>query len=132
MKLLRYGPRGQEKPGLLDKDGQIRSLAGVVKDIDGAVLANDLATLRGIKTDSLPVGNKGVRIAEPVANVRKFLCIGLNYSDHAAESGMAPPTEPIIFTKQTSAIIGPNDDVYLPPTSKKSDWEVELGVVIGK
>ena len=131
MKLLRYGPKGQEKPGLLDKDGKIRSLAGVVKDIDGATLA-DLSAIRAAKVDSLPVVDGGVRLAEPVANVRKFLCIGLNYSDHAAESGMAPPTEPIIFTKQTSAIIGPNDDVYLPPTSKKSDWEVELGVVIGK
>src|SRR6201995_2899518 len=131
MKLLRYGPKGQEKPGLLDKDGQIRSLAGVVKDIDGAALA-DLSAIKAAKIDSLPVVEKGVRIAEPGANVRKFLCIGLNYSDHAAESGMAPPTEPIIFTKQTSAIIGPNDDVYLPPTSKKGDWEVELGIVIGK
>ncbi|HEX4270924.1 MAG TPA: fumarylacetoacetate hydrolase family protein [Rhizomicrobium sp.] len=131
MKLLRYGPKGQEKPGLLDKSGQIRSLAGVVKDIDGAVLA-DLSAIKAAKIDSLPVVEKGVRLAEPVANVRKFLCIGLNYSDHAAESGMAPPTEPIIFTKQTSAIIGPNDDVYLPPTSKKSDWEVELGIIIGK
>ncbi|HEX3754846.1 MAG TPA: fumarylacetoacetate hydrolase family protein [Rhizomicrobium sp.] len=131
MKLLRYGPKGQEKPGLLDKDGNIRSLAGVVKDIDGAALA-DLSTLRGTKIESLPLVEKGVRLAEPVASVGKFLCIGLNYSDHAAESGMAPPSEPIIFTKATSAIIGPNDDVYLPPASKKSDWEVELGIVIGK
>lgn len=131
MKLLRYGPKGQEKPGLLDADGKIRDLSGVVKDIDGAVLA-DLSKIRAADVNSLPVVGDGVRLAEPVANVGKFLCIGLNYSDHAKESGMAEPAEPIIFTKATSAIIGPNDDVYLPPTSKKGDWEVELGIVIGK
>jgi 2,4-diketo-3-deoxy-L-fuconate hydrolase len=131
MKLLRYGPKGQEKPGLLDKDGQIRDLSGVVKDIDGSVLA-DLSAVRAANVDSLPVVDKGVRIAQPVGKVGKFLCIGLNYSDHAAESGMPEPSEPIIFMKAISAIIGPNDDVYLPPTSKKSDWEVELGIVIGK
>ena len=131
MKLLRYGPKGQEKPGLLDKDGQIRDLSGVVKDIDGSVLA-DLSAVRAANIDSLPLVEKGVRLAEPVARVGKFLCIGLNYSDHAAESGMPEPSEPIIFMKAISAIIGPNDDVYLPPTSKKSDWEVELGIVIGK
>jgi 2-keto-4-pentenoate hydratase/2-oxohepta-3-ene-1,7-dioic acid hydratase in catechol pathway len=131
MKLLRHGPKGQEKPGLLDKDGQIRDLSGIVKDIDGSVLAN-LSAVRAAKVESLPVVEKGVRLAQPVAKVGKFLCIGLNYSDHAAESGMPEPSEPIIFTKATSAIIGPYDDVYLPPTSKKSDWEVELGVIIGK
>ena len=131
MKLLRYGPKGQEKPGLLDKDGQIRDLSSVVKDIDGKVLA-DLSAIRAAKVDSLPVAASGVRIAEPVGKVGKFLCIGLNYSDHAAESGMPEPSEPIIFMKATSAIIGPYDNVYLPPTSKKSDWEVELGVIIGK
>jgi len=131
MKLLRYGPKGQEKPGLLDKDGQIRDLSGIVKDIDGSVLAH-LSAIRAAKIDSLPVVEKGARLAEPVAKVGKFLCIGLNYSDHAAESGMPEPSEPIIFMKAVSAIIGPNDDVYLPPTSKKSDWEVELGIVIGK
>ncbi|HEY2009863.1 MAG TPA: fumarylacetoacetate hydrolase family protein, partial [Rhizomicrobium sp.] len=131
MKLLRYGPKGQEKPGLLDKDGQIRDLSGIVKDIDGSVLS-DLSAIRAANVESLPVVAAGVRIAEPVAKVGKFLCIGLNYSDHAAESGMPEPSEPIIFMKATSAIIGPFDDVTLPPTSKKSDWEVELGVVIGK
>jgi 2-keto-4-pentenoate hydratase/2-oxohepta-3-ene-1,7-dioic acid hydratase in catechol pathway len=131
MKLLRYGPKGQEKPGLLDDGGAIRDLSGVVKDIDGKVLA-DLSAIRAAKIDSLPVVKAGVRLAEPVANVGKFLCIGLNYSDHAAESGMPEPSEPILFMKATSAIIGPNDDVYLPPTSKKGDWEVELGIVIGK
>ncbi len=131
MKLLRYGPKGQEKPGLLDKDGAIRDLSGIVKDLDGSVLS-DLSAIRGADIDSLPVVAAGVRIAEPVARVGKFLCIGLNYSDHAAESGMPAPSEPILFMKATSAIIGPNDDVYLPPASKKSDWEVELGIVIGK
>ena len=131
MKLLRFGPKGQEKPGLLDKDGNIRDLSSVVKDIDGAVLA-DLSKIKAANIDALPKVAAGVRIAEPVANVGKFLCIGLNYSDHAAESGMPEPSEPIIFMKATSAIIGPNDDVYLPPTAKKGDWEVELGIVIGK
>jgi 2,4-diketo-3-deoxy-L-fuconate hydrolase len=131
MKLLRYGPLGQEKPGLLDADGKIRDLSGIVADIDGKVLS-DLSAIRAARIDSLPVVPAGVRIAEPVANVGKFLCIGLNYSDHAAESGMPEPSEPIIFMKATSAIIGPNDDVYLPPTAKKGDWEVELGIVIGK
>jgi 2,4-diketo-3-deoxy-L-fuconate hydrolase len=131
MKLLRYGPLGQEKPGLLDADGKIRDLSGIVADIDGKVLS-DLSAIRAARIESLPVVAAGVRIAEPVANVGKFLCIGLNYSDHAAESGMPEPSEPIIFMKATSAIIGPNDDVYLPPTAKKGDWEVELGIVIGK
>jgi 2-keto-4-pentenoate hydratase/2-oxohepta-3-ene-1,7-dioic acid hydratase in catechol pathway len=131
MKLLRHGPKGQEKPGLLDKDGQIRDLSGVVKDIDGSVLA-DLSKVRAAAIESLPVVAKGVRLAEPVARVGKFICIGLNYSDHAKESGMPEPAEPIIFMKATSAIIGPNDDVYLPPNSKKGDWEVELGIVIGR
>jgi len=134
MKLLRYGPKGQEKPGLLDADGNVRSLAAHTTDIDGAFLANGLAALQAIDPASLPLvpADEASRIAEPVAGVGKFLCIGLNYSDHAAESGMAPPPEPILFMKATSAIIGPNDDVVLPPTSAKSDWEVELGVVIGK
>ncbi len=132
MKLLRYGPKGQERPGLLDSDGRIRSLAGEVADIDGALLADGLDRLRALDPASLPLVEDGVRLAEPVARVGKFLCIGLNYSDHAAEAGMPIPAEPIIFAKATSAIIGPNDDVYLPPKSQKSDWEVELGVVIGK
>ncbi|MBU3078214.1 fumarylacetoacetate hydrolase family protein [Sphingomonas quercus] len=132
MKLLRYGPKGQEKPGLLDGEGKIRSLAGSIADIDGALLATGLDALKGLDIASLPVVEDGVRIAEPVARVGKFICIGLNYSDHAHEAGMPIPSEPIIFTKATSAIIGPNDDVYLPPKSVKSDWEVELGVVIGK
>jgi 2-keto-4-pentenoate hydratase/2-oxohepta-3-ene-1,7-dioic acid hydratase in catechol pathway len=132
MKLLRYGPKGQEKPGLLDDQGKIRDLSGVITDLNGPVLADSLDKLRGLDVNALPIVEHGVRLAEPIARVGKFLCIGLNYSDHAAEAGMAIPSEPIIFTKATSAIIGPNDQVLLPPTSVKSDWEVELGVVIGK
>ena len=131
MKLLRYGARGEEKPGLLDINGRIRSLAGHVADIDASVLA-DVDALRAIDPERLPIVEGEVRLAEPVARVGKFICIGLNYRDHAEEAGMAIPAEPIIFTKATSAIIGPNDDVMLPPTSRKSDWEVELGVVIGR
>ena len=132
MKLLRYGPKGQEKPGLLDAAGRIRDLSAHIADLDGTVLSTQLDRLRALSPDSLPLVEEGVRLAEPVARVGKFLCIGLNYSDHAEEAGMAIPSEPILFMKATSAIIGPNDDVHLPPTSKKSDWEVELGVVIGK
>ena len=132
MKLLRYGARGHEQPGVLDSEGQVRSLAGIIPDIDGALLARLPAALAGIDVAALPVVADDVRIAEPVGRVGKFICIGLNYIDHANEAGMAVPTEPIIFMKATSSIIGPNDDVLLPPTSLKSDWEVELGVVIGR
>ena len=134
MKLLRYGPKGAEKPGMLDSEGRPRSLADHVGDIDGALLGDPqkLAALGQLDPDSLPLlDTDDLRIAEPVAGVGKFLCIGLNYSDHAAEAGATVPDEPIIFSKATSAIIGPNDDVLLPPNSAKSDWEVELGVVIG-
>jgi 2,4-diketo-3-deoxy-L-fuconate hydrolase len=132
MKLLRFGPVGQERPAMLDRDGSIRSLEDVVADIDGATLSGDLARLAEIDPASLPLVSEPVRIAEPVGKVGKFICVGLNYRDHAEEAGMAIPTEPILFMKATSSIIGPNDHVLLPPTSKKSDWEVELGVVIGK
>ena len=132
MKLLRFGPKGQERPGILDTAGRIRDLSGKVADIDPATLADGLAGLRGIDPEGLPLVEGDVRLAEPVGKVGKFLCLGLNYSDHAAEAGMAIPAEPIIFTKATSAIIGPNDTVLIPPTSVKSDWEVELGVVIGR
>ncbi len=132
MKLLRFGPKGQERPGLLDAAGRIRDLSSKIPDIDPAALSDGLAALRGIDPESLPLVEGEVRLAEPVGKVGKFLCIGLNYSDHAAEAGMAIPAEPIIFTKATSAIIGPNDPVLLPPASVKSDWEVELGVVIGR
>jgi len=133
MKLLRYGPAGQEKPGLLDSTGAIRDLSGVVPDIAGDLLLPDsLAKLKKLDPASLPKVNGTPRIGPCVGGVGKFICIGLNYSDHAAESGMAVPKEPIVFMKATSCIVGPNDDVELPRGSVKTDWEVELGVVIGK
>src|SRR6478672_1792295 len=133
MKLLRYGSAGQEKPGLLDSTGAIRDLSGVVSDIAGDLLLPDgIAKLRKVDPASLPKVNGTPRIGPCVGRVGKFICIGLNYSDHAAESGMAVPSEPIIFMKATSCIVGPNDNVELPRGSQKTDWEVELGVVIGK
>ncbi|MBO9475870.1 fumarylacetoacetate hydrolase family protein, partial [Shimia sp. R10_1] len=133
MKLLRYGPIGAEKPGLQDNDGTIRDLSGHITDIAGDALSDDsLAKLRAIDPTTLPVVEGSPRIGACVGSVGKFICIGLNYADHAAESGMALPEEPVIFFKATSAICGPNDDVEIPRTSVKSDWEVELGVVIGK
>jgi 2,4-diketo-3-deoxy-L-fuconate hydrolase len=133
MKLLRYGAPGAEKPGLLDQDGQIRDLSGVIADLSGAALGDEsLARLRDLDPASLPVVTDTPRIGPCVGQVGKFICIGLNYADHAAESGMALPEEPVIFFKATSAICGPNDDVEIPRGSVKSDWEVELGVVIGK
>ena len=133
MKLLRYGPAGQERPGLLDSTGAIRDLSGAVSDIAGDTLLPDaLAKLRNVDSASLPKVTGTPRIGPCVGSVGKFMCIGLNYSDHAAESGMAVPTEPIVFMKATSCIVGPNDNLELPRGSKKTDWEVELGVVIGK
>ena len=132
MKLLRYGPKGKEKPGLLDKDGKIRDLSGIIADIGGDTISpKGLARLRKIKPESLPLVKGKPRIGPCVANPQKFIAIGLNYSDHAAESGLTVPPEPILFTKHVSCISGPNDDVTIPPKSKKSDWEVELGVIIG-
>jgi 2,4-didehydro-3-deoxy-L-rhamnonate hydrolase len=133
MKLLRYGPVGREKPGLLDASGAIRDLSGHVADITPAALAPEvLARLRAIAPQSLPKVDSPQRYGPPVSGTKKFLAIGLNYADHAAESNMPIPAEPILFTKATSCIQGPNDDVMLPRDSVKSDWEVELGVVIGK
>jgi len=133
MKLLRFGNRGQEKPGALDSEGQIRDLSGVVADIAGAALLPDsLERLRQIDLHTLPLVSGSPRLGPCAGSVGKFLCIGLNYSDHAAESGMAVPAEPVLFMKATSAICGPNDDVVIPMGSQKTDWEVELGVVIGK
>ncbi|MGI4838125.1 MAG: ureidoglycolate lyase [Janthinobacterium lividum] len=133
MKLLRYGNKGQEKPGLLDSQGQIRDLSAHVSDIAGSALdPASLATLARLDPTSLPLVTGSPRIGACVGQVGKFICIGLNYADHAAESGMAVPSEPVIFNKWTSAINGPNDDVQIPRDSKKTDWEVELGVVIGK
>jgi len=133
MKLLRFGNRGQEKPGALDSEGQIRDLSGVVADIAGATLLPDsLEGLRQIDLHTLPLVAGSPRLGPCVGSVGKFLCIGLNYSDHAAESGMAVPAEQVLFMKATSAICGPNDNVVIPRGSQKTDWEVELGVVIGK
>jgi 2-keto-4-pentenoate hydratase/2-oxohepta-3-ene-1,7-dioic acid hydratase in catechol pathway len=132
MRLLRYGVRGREKPGLLDGAGKIRDLSGIIEDITGETISpKSLARLRKIKPESLPAVRGTPRIGACIANPQKFIAIGLNYSDHAAESGMAVPPEPVVFTKQVSCLSGPNDDVTIPPKSKKSDWEVELGVIIG-
>jgi 2-keto-4-pentenoate hydratase/2-oxohepta-3-ene-1,7-dioic acid hydratase in catechol pathway len=133
MKLLRYGAPGAEKPGLLDSTGAIRDLSGTVPDISGdTLLPESLARLRKIDAASLPRVSGTPRIGPCVGRVGKFICIGLNYSDHAAESGMAVPKEPIVFMKATSSIVGPNDSLEIPRGSTKTDWEVELGVVIGK
>jgi len=133
MKLVRFGAAGAERPGIVDKDGAIRDLGGVVKDIAGDVLTPaGLATLAKVDVGSLPKAPAGVRIGPCVGSIGKFICIGLNYSDHAAETGAAIPTEPIIFMKATSAVVGPYDAVEIPRKSVKTDWEVELGVVIGK
>ena len=132
MKLLRYGPPGAEKPGLLDETGAIRDLSGEVPDLAGDVLGDkSLARLAGLDPASLPVVSGTPRLGPPVAGIGKFICIGLNYADHAAESGVEPPPEPILFMKATSAVCGPDDDVLIPHGSEKTDWEVELGVVIG-
>ncbi len=133
MKLLRYGPVGQEKPGLLDSEGRIRDLSGQVPDIAGAVLSPEgLDALRTLDPSSLPLVAGDPRLGPCVTGTGKFICIGLNYSDHAAETGATVPPEPIIFMKATSAITGPNDVIEIPRGSLKTDWEVELGVVIGK
>lgn len=132
MKLVRYGAPGAEKPGMVDRDGQVRDLSGHVADIAGAALGDaELARLAAIDPATLPVVEVE-RYGPCVGAVGKFLCIGLNYSDHAAETGATVPTEPVIFTKATSAIIGPDDNVEIPKGSIKTDWEVELGIIIGK
>lgn len=133
MKLLRHGPRGAERPGLLHSDGTIRDLTGLVPDIGGAALSDSgLDLLRGIDAGGLPVVDAATRLGPCVAGTGKFICIGLNYADHAAESGMAVPPEPVIFMKATSAICGPNDPIVIPRGSEKTDWEVELAIIIGK
>ena len=132
MKLLRHGPAGSEKPGMLAEDGTIRDLSAHVADIGGAVLSDaGLAPLRDMDVSSLPEVAADTRLGPCVAGTGKFICIGLNYADHAAESGMAVPPEPVIFMKATSAICGPNDPIVIPRTSQKTDWEVELAVIIG-
>ncbi|WP_422037044.1 fumarylacetoacetate hydrolase family protein [Roseibium sp.] len=137
MKLLRYGPAGQEKPGLLDDDGHVRDLSAHVTDISGdSLLPEKVAQLKGLDPSSLPLvpgqPQEDLRLGPCVGSVGKFICIGLNYADHAAESGLDVPPEPVVFGKWTSAIVGPDDDVQIPRGSEKTDWEVELGVVIGK
>lgn len=133
MKFLRFGPKGQEKPGCLDAAGNIRDLSGVVDDFAGeAVSVDALDKIRAVDIESLPIIKADVRLGSCVASVPNFYCIGLNYARHAAETGMAPPSEPIIFSKATSALSGPFDPVVIPKNSVKADWEVELGVVIGK
>ena len=133
MKLVRYGADGAEKPGLIDADGVLRDLSGHVTDIAGAELSDTtMARLRGLDNATLPKVSGSPRIGPCVGNIGKFLCIGLNYSDHAAETGAAIPEHPILFFKANSAVVGPNDDVSMPRGSVSTDWEVELGVVIGK
>ena len=136
MKLLRHGPRGQERPGVLDAEGRVRDLSAFIADIAGdALTAAGLARLREIDIAALPLvpgtPQAELRLGPCVGTVGKFICIGLNYADHAAESGMALPAEPVVFSKWTSAIVGPDDDVEIPRGSTRTDWEVELGVVIG-
>ena len=133
MKLVRFGPAGKEKPGLIDAAGKLRDLSGVVADIGPVQLSDKvLAKLAKLKTDKLPLVRGKPRMGCPISNVSKFIAIGLNYADHAAEANMPIPKEPIVFTKAISCIQGPDDEVMLPKGSVKSDWEVELGIVIGK
>jgi 2,4-diketo-3-deoxy-L-fuconate hydrolase len=133
MKLLRFGPVGQEKPGLLDATGKIRDLSAVVADIAGETLTPaGLNKLASLDTSALPVVHGEMRLGACVGRIGKFICIGLNYSDHAAESNLPLPGEPVVFSKWTSAVVGPNDDIEIPRGSVKTDWEVELGVVIGE
>ena len=133
MKLLRYGDKGQERPALLDNNGQLRDLSAVVADIAGQTLSPEsIARLQDIDPSTLPLVEGSPRIGACVGQVGKFICIGLNYADHAAETGAAIPAEPVVFSKWTSAIVGPDDTIEIPRNSRKTDWEVELGVVIGK
>jgi 2-keto-4-pentenoate hydratase/2-oxohepta-3-ene-1,7-dioic acid hydratase in catechol pathway len=132
MKLCRFGPAGREKPGLIDADGRIRDLSGTIGDLDGAALAPAaLARLAALDPAALPLAEDAPRYGVPVAGTRTFIAIGLNYADHAAESNLPIPSEPVVFNKWVSCLQGPNDDVVIPRDSKKTDWEVELGVVIG-
>lgn len=133
MKLARYGEKGREKPAALDESGKLRDISHIVDDIDSDSLANGvLEDLQSIELSGLPVVDEQERLAEPVGKVGNFICVGLNYSDHIKESGMDTPAEPVLFLKAVSSIIGPDDDIVLPKNSSKVDWEVELGVIIGK
>jgi 2-keto-4-pentenoate hydratase/2-oxohepta-3-ene-1,7-dioic acid hydratase in catechol pathway len=132
MKLVRYGAAGQEKPGLIDADGKIRDISGIVRDLDGANLSPAmLAKIKAADLASLPVVSGSPRLGSCVARPGNFIAVGLNFADHAAETGAAIPKEPILFNKAPNCVVGPNDDVMLPKTSQKTDWEVELAVVIG-
>jgi 2-keto-4-pentenoate hydratase/2-oxohepta-3-ene-1,7-dioic acid hydratase in catechol pathway len=133
MKLLRYGNAGEERPGIVDDDGKVRDLSTLINDLDGKALTTEsLARIAAVDPMGLPLVSEPGRFGPCVANVGKFICIGLNYADHAAESGLAVPDEPVVFMKATSAITGPNDPIIKPRNSTKLDWEVELGIVIGK
>lgn len=133
MKLLRVGPKGQEKPAILDENGAFRDVSAHIADLTGATLGDEtIAKLKALDTSALPELDANQRVGACVGDVGKFICIGLNYADHAAESGLDVPSEPVMFMKATSAIIGPNDVVEIPRNSSKADWEVELGVVIGR
>ena len=133
MKLCRFGPAGQEKPGIVDSDGAIRDLSSVVPDIGPETLsAEGLSQLRDVALDQLPLAPAGVRYGVPFSGTRKFIAIGLNYADHAAESNLPIPSEPVVFNKWVNCLQGANDPIAIPPGSEKTDWEVELGVVIGK
>ena len=133
MKLLRYGEIGKEKPGILGQDGKIRDLSNHITDINGDNISEEgLNKISMIDVSSLPIIPENTRLGACVGNIGKFLCIGLNYSDHAAETGMPVPSEPILFSKATSAVVGPNDNVEIPRNSNETDWEVELGIIIGK
>lgn len=132
MKLLRYGAAGQEKPGIIDRAGNIRSLENIIPDLSGKSLSPErFAMLAKLDLEKLPLVNANTRIGPCVAQTGKFICIGLNYADHARETGAEIPREPVVFSKMTSAICGPNDNIVIPRGSKKTDWEVELGVIIG-
>jgi 2-keto-4-pentenoate hydratase/2-oxohepta-3-ene-1,7-dioic acid hydratase in catechol pathway len=133
MKLLRYGEIGKEKPGILDQNGNIRDLSNHISDINGENISKEsLNKISSIDVMSLPIIHENTRLGACVGNIGKFLCIGLNYSDHAAETGMPVPGEPILFSKATSAVVGPNDNIEIPRNSVETDWEVELGIIIGK
>ena len=133
MKLIRYGNKGIERPGVIDENGDVRDLSDVISDIDGTTITPEtLDRLQALDLQSLPKIEGSFRIGPCVGRVGKFVCVGLNYADHAAESNLPIPVEPIVFQKATSSICGPNDDVTIPPGSEKTDWEVELGIVIGK
>jgi 2,4-didehydro-3-deoxy-L-rhamnonate hydrolase len=133
MKLLRYGSVGNEKPGLLDDQGRIRALSPVIPDLNsGSLTPSQLQAIRNVSIDGLPIEPSRSRLGTPYRGIGKFIAVGLNFSDHAAESGLPAPTEPVIFMKATSCIVGPNDNIMLPKGSLKTDWEVELGVVIGR